>query len=214
VDGTLTKTNLLDPLVWYQRGRLSPLRFALWTAALAAEVPRYLWIDRNSRSQFNVIFYRRYRGLRVAELAEWHRTSFADTLQRVLFPPALERLREHRRQGHRVVLVTGALEYVMRPLAEHVEAHDLIAMHLADSDGVCTGELGRAPIGDEEKAVLVRSYAQRHGIDLGRSFAYGNSFGDAPMLGCVGGAVAVNPDRRLRRLAAEKGWPVVRWALR
>ena len=213
VDGTLTKTTLLDPLIWYQRARLSRPRFWLWAAGLLAEVPYYLWLDRRSRSRFNVVFYRRYRGLRSADLLAWHRKTFAENLRRVLFPAALACLREHQRQGHRIVLVTGGLEWVIRPLAEHVGADDLIAMHLGDEAGVCTGELGRAPIGDEEKAVLVREYAQRHGIDLGKSFAYGNSLGDAPLLECVAHAVAVNPDGRLLRLAAGRGWRVVRWAL-
>ncbi len=213
VDGTLTRTTLLDPLIWYQRGRLSRPRFLLWAAGLLACVPYYLWLDRRSRSRFNVVFYRRYRGLRCADLAEWHRARFAQTLQRVVFPEALACLREHQQQGHRIVLVTGALECVMRPLAEHVGADELIAMTLAEEGGVCTGELARPPIGDEEKARLVRDHAGRNGIDLGSSFAYGNSFGDGPLLECVGNAVAVNPDGRLRQMAEQRGWRVVRWAL-
>jgi HAD superfamily hydrolase (TIGR01490 family) len=214
VDGTLTRTTLLDPLIWYQRARLSRPRFWLWAAGLLACVPYYLWIDRQSRSRFNVVFYRRYRGLHSADLVAWHRQTFAENLQRVVFPEALSCLREHQRQGHRIVLVTGGLECVMRPLAEYVGADELIAMSLREEGGVCTGEMGRTPIGDEEKAVLVREYAGRHGIDLGQSFAYGNSSGDAAMLECVGKAVAANPDGRLRRLAAQQGWVVVQWTLR
>jgi phosphoserine phosphatase len=110
-----------------------------------------------------------------------------------------------------VVLVTGALDCVMRPLAEWVDAADLIAAQLAEELGVCTGALTGPPIGDEQKARLLRSYAAEHGIDLAQSFAYGNSLGDAPMLACVGHAVAVNPDRRLRALAAARGWGSVLW---
>ena len=49
VDGTLTRTTILHPLVWYQRARLSRLRYRLWFARLALDVPRYIWIDRRSR---------------------------------------------------------------------------------------------------------------------------------------------------------------------
>lgn len=211
VDGTLTRTTILDPLVWYQRAHLSRPRFALWAAGLLLQLPYYLWIDRRSRSQFNVVFYRRYAGLSAAALRDWHRQTFAENLQRTLFPAALECLREHRRQEHRTVLVTGALDFVMQPLGEFVQADDLLAHQLMERDGLFTGELSGPPIADEQKAALVREYAQRHGIDLGQSFAYGNSLGDAPLLACVGRPVAVNPDGRLRRLAAECGWDIVEW---
>jgi len=109
------------------------------------------------------------------------------------------------------VLVTGALDFVMQPLAEFMRADDLLAIQLVERDGIFTGELSSPPIADEHKAALIREYAQRYGIDLTRSFAYGNSLGDAPMLECVGHPVAVNPDKRLRRSATERGWRVVEW---
>ena len=213
VDGTLTRTTILNPLAWYQRARLSRPRYALWAAGLMLDVPRLVWIDRRSRSRVNVVFYRRYAGLRADDLRAWHRETFADNLQRRLFPAAAACVEEHRRQGHHVVLVTGGLDFVMRPLADHLGAADAIATHLAERDGVLTGELAGPPIADERKAELVREYADRHGINLAGSFAYTDSHGDLPMLDCVGHPAAVNPDRRLRRLAAGRGWRVEEWKL-
>jgi HAD superfamily hydrolase (TIGR01490 family) len=213
VDGTLTRTTILNPLIWYQRARLSRPRYLLWVTGLLLDVPRLLWIDRRSRSRLNVVFYSRYAGLPADHLRAWHRETFADNLRRRLYPGALARLEEHRRQGHRIVLVTGGLDFVMRPLAEHIGAADVIATHLAERDGVLTGELACAPIADERKGELVREHADKHGLDLGQSFAYTDSHGDLSMLECVGRPAAVNPDARLRRLAAERGWRVEEWRL-
>jgi HAD superfamily hydrolase (TIGR01490 family) len=211
VDGTLTRTTILDPLIWYQRAHLSRPRFLLWAAGLLLESPYYLWIDKRSRSRFNVVFYRRYAGLQAADLRDWHGRTFADNLQRTLFPAAVDCVRGHQQQGHRVVLVTGGLDYIMRPLAEFLEVDDLIATQLVERDGVFAGELIGPPIADEHKAALVRAYAEQRGIDLAQSFVYGNSMGDAPMLEGVGNAVAVNPDRRLRKLALGRDWRMVHW---
>jgi HAD superfamily hydrolase (TIGR01490 family) len=213
VDGTLTRTTILNPLMWYQRARLSRPHYAFWAAGLMLDVPRLMWIDRGSRSRVNVVFYRRYAGLVLDDLRAWHRRTFADNLKRRLFPGAVACLEEHRRQGHRIVLVTGGLDFVMRPLAEHVGAADVIGTHLEERDGVLTGELACPPIADERKGELVREYADKHGIDRARSFAYTDSHGDLSMLECVGHPAAVNADRRLRRLAAERGWRVERWRL-
>ena len=53
VDGTLTRTTILNPLIWYQRARLSRPRYAVWFAGLVLDVPRLVWIDRRSRSRLN-----------------------------------------------------------------------------------------------------------------------------------------------------------------
>jgi HAD superfamily hydrolase (TIGR01490 family) len=211
VDGTLTRTTILHPLVWYQRTRLSRPLYALWLAGLAFDVPRFIWIDRRSRSRLSVVFYRRYAGLPADELRAWHRRTFDENLRRRLFPAAAARLEEHRRQGHRIVLITGGLDFVLRPLAEHIGAAELMATHLAERDGMLTGELTALPIADERKGELTREYAEKHGIDLAQSFAYTDSHGDLPMLDCVGHPAAVNPDRRLRKLAVARGWPVEDW---
>lgn len=211
VDGTLTRTTVLHPLLWYQRAHLSTPRFAAWWLGMLARVPYYLMLDRASRGRFNIAFYRRYAGIRAADLAAWHRATFADNLGARLFPSGVTCVQEHQRQGHRIVLVTGGLNPVIQPLAEHLRADRLFAMDLVEREGVLTGELARPPIADEEKAAFVRSYAWEQGIDLAASFAYGNSWGDAPMMACVGHPVAVNPDGRLATHARERGWDAVRW---
>ncbi len=213
VDGTLTDTTIVAPLGWYQRAHL-PLPLFCWRAfLLLPKAPYYLWIDRRSRARFNVAFYRRYAGLPIADLRDWHRRTFADNLQKRIYPAALECLRGHQRRGDRVVLVTGGLDFVMQPLADYLGADALLAARLEERDGVCTGSLVGPPVADARKAELVREWAGRAGVDLGRSAAYGNSVGDLPMLECVGRPVAVNPDGRLRRLAAARGWETVRWGL-
>lgn len=211
VDGTITQTTIIDPLVWYQRAHLSRLRFGLWASSLILQAPRYWLIDRRSRGAFNIAFYRRYAGLNADELRAWHRDTFADNLKTTIFPAAIDCIRVHQQQGHRIVLVTGALDFVMQPLVEFIKGDDLIAIRLAERDAVLSGELQTTPIADEHKATLVREYARKHLVDLSQSFAYGNSGADAPMLDSVGHGVAVNADRRLESLARNRNWSFATW---
>jgi HAD superfamily hydrolase (TIGR01490 family) len=209
IDGTITKTTILLPLIWYQRAHLSWPRFALFALGLLVRVPYYLWIDHQSRARFNLVFYRRYAGLNAEKVRAWHRRTFSENLQRRIFPTTLEFLRDHHRQGHRIVLITGGLDLVMQPLAEYLHADNLIATQITERDGVLTGIVDGPAVADERKAVFVRDIARHHDIDLTQSFAYGNSMGDARMMESVGHAVAINPDRRLRRLAVEHQWRIV-----
>ena len=55
----------------------------------------------------------------------------------------------------------------------------------------------------------MRVLAEREGYDLAECTAYSDSHTDLPFLEVVGHPVAVNPDRRLRRIAQERGWPIL-----
>lgn len=211
VDGTLARTTIVNPLIWYQRAHLGKLRFLLWAAGLMFQVPQYVCIDRISRIRVNILFYRRYAGLNAEEVAAWHHQTFAQTFQPRLFSGALDCLRQHKQQAHRLVLVTGGLDFVMRPLAEHIGADDVIAARLVQRNGTFTGEVDGSPIADEIKGERIRTYAQKYDIALEQSFAYSDSYRDLSMLECVGHPIAANPDRRLRRLAQQRHWPIVTW---
>jgi phosphoserine phosphatase len=80
-------------------------------------------------------------------------------------------------------------------------------------DGAYTGRVLRAAHG-EGKARALRELAAAEGLDLSASTAYSDSFSDVPFLEAVGHPVAVNPDRKLRRLARLRGWPTVAFSAR
>lgn len=210
VDGTLARTNVLLPLLWFQRTHLPRRLYRLWLCGLMSRVPLYLLIDRLDRATFLRWFYRRYTGLDAKVVRQWHEVYFEGIVRPLLFSDGLERVRWHQGQGHRVILVTGELDFVAAPLGRSLNA-DWLAPKLLERDGKLTGELAGELMVGKGKAEAIRRYAQEWGIDLSQSFAYGDDFSDALMLRCVGHPVAVNPDRRLRRLAEQQGWRIVTW---
>jgi phosphoserine phosphatase len=76
------------------------------------------------------------------------------------------------------------------------------------ADGKYTGEIERYAYGPE-KAVAVLQLAEQRGYDLAGSYAYSDSVTDVPMLEAVGHPYAVNADRALRKIAAEREWPML-----
>jgi phosphoserine phosphatase len=126
------------------------------------------------------------------------------------FPDGLARVRQHRALGHRTVLITGALDFVvapLRPLFDEVVCPELGV----DGEGRFTGRLDRLPPTGEARALVLADYARREGLDLGESVAYADSTSDLPLLECVGFPVAVNPEAKLAALARRRGWHVEHW---
>ena len=71
----------------------------------------------------------------------------------------------------------------------------------------------RALLYGEQKAQAARDFAAARGYRLADCHAYSDSITDLPLLEAVGHPTAVNPDRALRRVAAERGWPVLTFAI-
>jgi HAD superfamily hydrolase (TIGR01490 family) len=126
-------------------------------------------------------------------------------------PPAVAQIREHKEAGDVVVMITGASQFAAYPIAELVGIENVLCSRLEVVDGVFTGKLSTMCFG-EHKVGLAEGFAAEHGLDLGSSIFYTDSYNDLPMLNRVGEGVAVNADARLLRQARKRGWRVENWA--
>jgi HAD superfamily hydrolase (TIGR01490 family) len=123
---------------------------------------------------------------------------------------ARQAIARHRTEGHHVAIVTASTPYAVGPVAAHLGLDGrFLATWLEVRDGRFTGRLVEPACYGPGKVYWAERYAVAHGLDLSRSYFYTDSVSDLPLLERVGHPVAVNPDRRLRRLAQARGWPVV-----
>ncbi|GAB4006646.1 HAD family hydrolase [Nocardioides ultimimeridianus] len=136
----------------------------------------------------------------------------ADTLHNVVDPivydEAVRLIEEHHAAGREVVIVSTSGSEVVEPIGAMLGADRVVATRLAAEDGRYTGEIDYYAYA-EEKANAIRELAALRGYDLARSYGYSDSITDVPMLEAVGFPHAVNPDKELRKVAAERGWPVL-----
>lgn len=207
LENTLIASNVVASYSWLATRRLpveDRVRFVVQTLR---EAPALLALDRRDRSDFLRHFYRRYEGADVAQLEADAVEMFSDLILTKSFPAAVRRVREHRRLGHRTVLITGALDLAIEPLRPLFD--DIVAPSLAQrDDGTYRGELTGVPPTGEARASALFDYAAQHGFDLAEGIAYADSTSDLPMLEAVGFPVAVNPETRLAALARKRGWLV------
>jgi HAD superfamily hydrolase (TIGR01490 family) len=157
----------------------------------------------------NEVFYRYYKGQSEDRLVVLADELFDDVIKRTIYPGARDLVDESRRAGCRQVLVSGGLDFTVRPLANHLGIDDLIVNRLEFEGGYATGRLEKPFVAGATKALLMRDFAKEHDIDLDESYAYSDSYSDYAMLTVVGRPTAVNPDLRLRALARSYDWPVV-----
>lgn len=136
----------------------------------------------------------------------------ADELVPMLLPGAAKAIAEHRAAGRRLVMATTSPLVFVKPFADRLGFDDVVATQWERADGpdgeVFTGRMTGDFVWGRSKADAVRMWARDHDADLSQSWAYSDSYFDAPLLAMVGHPVAVNPDVQLRITAAIRGWPV------
>jgi HAD superfamily hydrolase (TIGR01490 family) len=127
-------------------------------------------------------------------------------------PGGIKAIEAHRQAGDEVVLLTSASMYLAELVVRTLGLDGALANQAeVDAIGCLTGRLREPLCFGEGKVEHARSHLARRGGALAESVAYSDSISDAPILRAVGRAIAVNPDARLRRLAARSGWKVVDW---
>ena len=210
LEHTLMASNVVDTYAWLASRHLSAAKRAKFVAELLAEAPRLLALDRRDRGDFLRSFYRRYDDAPVDQLAEDSWELFHRQLLTRSFPAGLARVREHRRLGHRTLLITGALDFVIAPMRPLFD--DIVCARLGQHDGRYDGRLEELPPIGEARALLLQDYAAAHDLSLEEAVAYADSASDLAMLEAVGFPVAVNPESRLAAIARRRGWHVEHWA--
>jgi HAD superfamily hydrolase (TIGR01490 family) len=119
---------------------------------------------------------------------------------------------KHRERGDLLAIVTGASPYAARPLGRRLGITHVVASELeVDASGRFTGRFIEPLCIGQGKVERAKRLAQELGFSLSDATFYTDSYTDLPLLELVGEPVAVNPDPRLRRVAAKRGWRVETW---
>ncbi|MDF2697408.1 MAG: Phosphoserine phosphatase [Labilithrix sp.] len=119
---------------------------------------------------------------------------------------------QHRERGDLLAIVTGASSYVARPLGRRLGISNIVASELeVDEGGRFTGRFVAPLCIGEGKVERTKRFAAELGFALGDATFYTDSCTDLPLLELVAEPVVVNPDTRLRRIAAKRGWRVETW---
>lgn len=210
LDGTLTAQNIVQQYLQIMRATRPRTQWAAETAKLAGALPQYLFAEYRDRSEFIRSVNRRYRGFTTSEIHEVLNGPLGDKVRSSIRQQAMERIQAHRAAGHRLVLVTGALDLLVEPIADLFDDVVATRMHIAE-DGTLTGYLATPPVVDEARANWLRKYADEHGIDLSKSYGYGDSVADTAWLELLGHPTAISPDLGLYAEAKKGRWQIVDW---
>ena len=150
------------------------------------------------------------KGAREKDFEKLGKVVYEEHLADTIYPESRKLIASHLEKGHRVVIVSAATIYQVKPIADELEIEDVFCTELEVKKGHFTGKIEEIRWG-EGKARAGKSFAKANKVDLSKSFFYTDSFDDYPLMEIVGNPCATNPDNRLSQIAFENGWPILRF---
>jgi len=150
-----------------------------------------------------------FAGLREAEVEGLMARFTEEELVPRFHPAATAALAEHLSEGDQVMVVSAALEPVVKALCRRLGVEHYVGTPCEVVAGSYSGRLtGPSPHADE-KVRIAAAFMERWDVDPSDCWAYADHGTDIPLLRSVGHPVAVNARPPLVKAAQEAGWPIL-----
>jgi len=176
-DGTLTRMDTFFMFLLFRFGYRGCLR-GLW--ANRGVLIRYLLHRVSNDEAKETVFAYFFAGMGIDELDDACRSFSLAKVPGIIRPRAMERCAWHRRNGHRVAIVSASVRNWIEPWAERNGIEAVIATEVGLDNGILTGRFsGKNCRGAEKVRRILSRFPDREKYDL---YAYGDSRGDREML--------------------------------
>ena len=212
VDGTLVRSNLLHTAIYYMANDINPVRSVKNLAGMVLRAPSWVLAERQDRRLFNEMLFEVFKGVSQDRLLVLADEGYEWCMKKHIYRGARDLIARCKDAGHEVVLVSGALDFLLSRLAQDLGADHYVGNRLEFKDGYATGKMLRPVVAGPAKSRLMQDHAAARGHDLAQCHAYTDSYSDVPMLAVVGHPTALNPDAKLERLALSYQWPIIRFS--
>ena len=191
---------------FYKAGLIN--RGALLRSAYAQFIYLLGGVDHDQMERMRAYLSELSQGWEVEQVRAIVAETVHELIDPIIYDEAASLIEEHHAAGRDVVIVSSSGVEVVEPIGELLGADKVLATRMVVDEGRYTGEFEFYAYGPYKAEAMVE-LAEKEGYDLSASFAYSDSATDQPMLEAVGYPFAVNPDKALRKVALQRGWPIL-----
>lgn len=175
-DGTITTRDTLFEFIRYSKG--SSRFFSGFLFLLPVLVLFKAGVISNSRAK-QIVLAHFFKGVPVEKFNSDCLAFANECVPSLIRPKALEEIRQHKAQGHTVIIVSASPENWVKPWAESLQI-ECIATRMEVADGKITGMFEGMNCHGEEKVLRIKKHLDPREYTL--IYTYGDTKGDRPML--------------------------------
>jgi HAD superfamily hydrolase (TIGR01490 family) len=151
------------------------------------------------------------KGLHYNVIEELSREVVEKYLIKYIRPEIIKTISFHRENNARLGILSSAISTICIPVGRYLGINEIICTEIEAIKGIMTGNpAGNFCFGDEKRIRLL-SFCEKNNMDPAQVWYYSDSASDLPVFEVVGHPVCISPDKKLRKIAREKGWEIYDW---
>lgn len=198
-DGTIVDCNSVDYLIVINKYLKNRLSFIFWRSILQIKSPFFYLLNYLSSTYFDKYYYSFFKGLNRNRIDKIIKNNVTPYIKDHVFPQAEDEIQKLHAQGYYVVIVSGSLKNIIKPIALELGADDCIATHLEEDNGCFTGKVKGYYINHLNKRRAIAKYCLYNNYSPEKIIVYGNSKWDIAMFDVADKSYVINPDRKLSK---------------
>ena len=130
---------------------------------------------------------------------------FYQAIKTHISPRMKQQLMLDNQAGYHTVLLSGNYDIILKPFLKDGFG-DVIGTKIEEGDDLLKSEDVNIIIHQRKQDIIKEQFQE---ADFSSSKAYADSDYDLPIFEIVGHPIAVNPDKRLRKIALERGFEII-----
>lgn len=134
---------------------------------------------------------------------------FNSSLKYHIYTDGVELIQKHKEKGRVIILLSNAIEPILKVLANFLSADSYIGTKLEVENGKFTGKIEGDIMYGDRKVLAIREFVKRNNASMDNSRAYGDHVTDLAILNAVKIPCAVNPSKKLLKQIKNNDWPVL-----
>lgn len=175
------------------------LKYKTGITKLSREEMKLMAMDR-----FNRIF----KGMSESEILEFFNRCFEHSKE-LMNISVLAELKKAKSNGYHTVLLSGSYTHFINYVGDFLEFDTVIGTKMHFNNNIYDIDKKLDTITGDKKLDKIQETFDKNQVDWKKSISFADSYSDLKILDLVGNPVAVNPDKKLKQIAKEKGWKVI-----
>lgn len=172
------------------------------------------WSIDRSREEINKEYYRNFKDKSYRQLNEaialWLSLKKKEMGDDFFISKSLNILRELQSKNVEIVFVSGSLTELVKPIADELDVKHILATRMVMDGDIINGEIIPPQTIGKGKAIAVKEFMIKNGVDFSTTIAYGDHTSDFPMLSAVDHGVIISNNTLIQQKAIEQGFEVIR----
>ena len=147
-------------------------------------------------------------GIEETEYQDFALKLYKEHIAKLIYPESRALIEAHLKKGHTVAIISAATPYQVTPAAIELGVEHVKCSHLEVINGKFTGAVMKPTCYGMGKVDAAEQLVDEFNMNVDDCFFYSDSDEDIQLLEYVGKPRPLNPNKRLRRIASGRGWPV------